>query len=93
MDPVTSVIIAGAATGLGKTATTAVVDSYKALKGLLTGKFGQESDLLDSVRSLEKKPDSTARQGVVELTRSATVTRIQRIMAVNCTATIRHLLH
>ena len=66
MDPVTSAIVAGAATGLGKTATTAIVDSYKALKGLFTEKFGQDNDLLDAVRSLEKKPDSKSRQGVVE---------------------------
>lgn len=63
MDPITAIttaIIAGAAAGLGDTATAAVRDGYAALKSLLARKFGAVD--LDAV---EKKPNSEARQAVL----------------------------
>lgn len=62
MDPITTAIIAALA-GLSK---DAINDSYKALKSALKQKFGQDSDLVDAVDKLEKKPDSKGRQATLQ---------------------------
>ncbi len=58
MDTITAAIIAGLA-GLSK---DAINDSYNALKSALKNKFGSDSDLIDAVDKLEKKPDSQGRK-------------------------------
>lgn len=62
MDPITTAIIAALAT-LSK---DVVKDSYNALKGALKQKFGAESDLVDAVDKLEKKPDSEGRKAMLQ---------------------------
>ncbi|MFP4221402.1 MAG: hypothetical protein ACLFSH_12580 [Phormidium sp.] len=62
MDPITAAIIAALAT-LSK---DVIKDSYNALKGALKQKFGPDSDLVDAVDSLEKKPDSEGRKAMVQ---------------------------
>jgi hypothetical protein len=63
MDPITTAIATVVLTDLGK---NVIKDSYKALKDALTKKFGTESDLVDAVDKLEKKPDSESRKATVQ---------------------------
>jgi hypothetical protein len=44
----------------------AVQDAYTALKGAIRSRFGIKHDLPEAVEQLEKRPDSTARQAVVD---------------------------
>ena len=62
MDVITTAIIAALA-GLSK---DAVKDSYNALKAALKKKFGSESEVVDAVKGLEKKPDSKGRQATLQ---------------------------
>ena len=62
MDPITTAIIAAVA-NLSK---DAIQDGYNALKATLKKKFGSESDLVDAVEGLEKKPDSEARKAMLQ---------------------------
>ncbi len=62
MDPISTAIIAAIA-NLSK---DAVKDGYNALKSALKRKFGEESDLVDAVNKLEKKPDSEGRKATVQ---------------------------
>ena len=62
MDPITLAIY----TGLANLGTTVINDAYQALKAALQQKYGVDSDLVDAIEKLEKKPDSEARKGVVE---------------------------
>ncbi len=62
MDPITTAIIAALA-NLGK---DAIKDGYGALKAALKRKFGSDSDLVDAVEGLEKKPDSEARKAMLQ---------------------------
>ena len=63
MDPIiTTAIVAG----LANLSKEAIKDSYNALKTCLKKKFGDESDLVDAVEKLEKKPDSNARKAIVQ---------------------------
>jgi hypothetical protein len=68
MDPITSAIIAAISSGLLKSATDTVgqvaVDLYAELKKLLKRKYG--NDVSKAVENLEKKPESDARQKMVE---------------------------
>ncbi|MEV6279664.1 hypothetical protein [Nocardia sp. NPDC051832] len=61
MDPVTAVVVsaiaAGAAAGLGDTASQAVKDAYSGLKRLISGRY-QGVD----VAVVERKPDSQAKR-------------------------------
>jgi hypothetical protein len=66
MDPISAAIIAAVAAGLGQTTKTAIADAYQALKGLLGRHFGGDSDVVKAVDTLEEKPDSKARQNMVE---------------------------
>jgi disulfide oxidoreductase YuzD len=63
MDPITTAILTTAGTGL---VTSVIKDSYEALKAALKKKFGSNSDLVDAVEKLEKKPDSEARKAIVQ---------------------------
>jgi len=62
MDPITLAIT----TALGNLGQTVIKDAYDALKGALQQKFGADSDLVEAVDKLEKKPDSNARQAVLQ---------------------------
>lgn len=54
-------------TGLAiPTAKDVIKDGYEALKAALKKKFGSESDVVDAVEKLEKKPDSEARKATVQ---------------------------
>ena len=62
MDPITTAIIAA----LANLSKDAIKDGYGALKAALKKKFGSESDLVDAVEGLEKKPDSEARKAMLQ---------------------------
>jgi len=62
MDPITLAII----TALSNLSQTAIQDAYTAFKGALQKKYGIKSELLESVNKLEQKPDSKARQSVLQ---------------------------
>ena len=66
MDPITTAIVAalaaGVASGAGEVGQKVIVDAYSALKAALKSKFGVDSDLVEAVDQLEKKPDSAGRQ-------------------------------
>ncbi len=68
MEPVSAAIIAaiaaGVTTGVGETATKAVVDAYQALKGLLRGRFGEKSRVAGAIDALEAQPKSEGRRTV-----------------------------
>jgi len=63
MDPITLAIVTGLAI---PTAKDVITDSYQALKAVLKKKFGDQSDVVDAVEKLEKKPDSEARKATVQ---------------------------
>ncbi len=63
MDPITTAIVTALATNLGK---DVIKDGYEALKAALKRQNGSESDLVDAVDKLEKKPDSEARKATVQ---------------------------
>ena len=62
MDPITLAIT----TALGNLGQTVIKDAYDALKEALQQKFGADSDLIEAVDKLEQKPDSNARQAVLQ---------------------------
>ena len=62
MDPITLAIT----TALGNLGQTVIRDAYDALKEALQHKFGADSDLVEAVDKLEQKPDSNARQAVLQ---------------------------
>ncbi len=62
MDPITLAITVA----LGNLGVKVINDAYDALKVALQHKFGADSDLVDAVEKLEKKPDSEPRQGVLK---------------------------
>jgi hypothetical protein len=62
MDPITLAII----TALANLSQTAIQDAYIAFKAALQKKYGIKSELLESVNKLEQKPDSKARQNVLQ---------------------------
>ena len=70
MDPITTAIIAAASagivTGLGQASQQGVQDVYNALKAVLKRKFGDGSDLVDAVEKVEEKPQSEARQALLQ---------------------------
>ncbi len=63
MDPITLAIVTGLAI---PTAKDVIKDGYEALKAALKKKFGDQSDVVDAVEKLEKKPDSEARKATVQ---------------------------
>ena len=62
MDIITTAIIAA----LAALSKDAINDSYNALKSALKKKFGSDSDVVDAVERLEKKPDSKGRQATLQ---------------------------
>ncbi len=70
MDSITTAIVAAIrAIGFGHTVETgqqATIEDYEALKAALSQKFGADSDLIDAVEKLEKKPESFGRKEVLK---------------------------
>ncbi len=66
MDPISAAIITalatGVASGIGVAGKNLITDAYTALKAALQQKYGLDSDLVDAVEKLEKKPESTGRK-------------------------------
>jgi hypothetical protein len=62
MDPITTAIIAA----LAQLGQTVINDAYQALKAALQHKFGVDSDLVEAVDKTEEKPESEARQAVLQ---------------------------
>ncbi|TFI54894.1 hypothetical protein BLD44_007905 [Mastigocladus laminosus UU774] len=58
MDPITTAIVAAVA-GIS---SSAIKDSYEALKAALKKKFGEKSKVVNAVNELEGTPDSKGRQ-------------------------------
>ncbi|MDF0553333.1 hypothetical protein [Kamptonema sp. UHCC 0994] len=63
MDAITTAIVTGLAIPVAKDAIT---DAYTALKAALKKKFGDESDVVNAVKQLEKKPDSEGRKATLQ---------------------------
>jgi flagellar hook-basal body complex protein FliE len=62
MDPVSTAIITALNVGISEV----VKDAYTSLKGALQKKFGGNSDIVEAVKVLENKPDSTLFQGTLQ---------------------------
>jgi hypothetical protein len=62
MAPITTAIVAAAA----GVSSSAIKDSYEALKSAIKKKFGEKSDLIDAIDKLEKNPDREDRQATVK---------------------------
>ncbi len=66
MDPVTTAIVtaivAGAAGGM---AEASMVEGYTALKGVLARRFGDQSQIVRAVESVEMRPSSTNRHSIL----------------------------
>ncbi|VWD07461.1 hypothetical protein BLA50215_03004 [Burkholderia lata] len=69
MDHVSTAIIAAlsaaASSAIPELTKKAIADGYDGLKVLLKKKFGSDSDVVESVEKLERKPDSEGHQRVV----------------------------
>ena len=63
MDPITSALVTALAIPVAK---DVIKDGYEALKAVLKKKFGSESDLVNAVEQLEKKPDSEGRKSTLQ---------------------------
>ena len=50
----------------GETVSEAVRDAYHALKEKLSSSLGDESEVVEAVDMLERRPDSEARKGVLQ---------------------------
>lgn len=69
MDPITLIVTAlatGAAAAIKDVGGKAVKDAYDGLKALIVRKFGAKAEVNTAIASVEKKPDSTSRKGVLE---------------------------
>jgi hypothetical protein len=62
MDPITAAIV-GALANLG---AGVVKDAYDALKAAIAHKCGVDSDVVEAVENLEKKPESAGRQATLQ---------------------------
>lgn len=69
MDIVSTALITAVATGIASGVTDVgkqtIVDAYHSLKALLIQKFGANSEVVESVTHLEKKPGAPAREADV----------------------------
>ncbi|CBN54495.1 MULTISPECIES: hypothetical protein [Kamptonema] len=63
MDAITTAIVTGLAIPVAK---DAIADAYAALKAALNKKFGAQSDVVNAVEQLEKKPDSEGRKATLQ---------------------------
>ena len=69
MDPITIImtaIVAGAAAASKEVGAQAVKEAYTGLKTLITRKFSSEADVERAITSVEKRPESKNRQGVLK---------------------------
>lgn len=71
MEPITFTAIvaalsAGLGRGVGKVGENVLVDTYQGLKEILKRKFGDDSEVVEAVDKLEKKPDSEGRKGTLK---------------------------
>src|SRR5687768_4049452 len=69
MEPITFTVIvaaltAGLVTGVSKVGENALVDAYQGLKATLKRKFGDDSEVVKAVETLEEDPNSDWRQGM-----------------------------
>ena len=64
MDPITLAIVGTITSSL--LTEKNIKNGYNALKNALKKKFGDESDLVDAVDKLEKKPDSEGRKAILQ---------------------------
>ena len=66
MDPVTSAIIAaitaGALGGMTEASKNMISDAYERLKKIMKKRFGNKSEVVQAIKTLEKKPDSAGRK-------------------------------
>ena len=58
MDLITVAIISA----IAKLSDTVIQDAYEALKAVIVRKYGLESDVVDSIKKLEDKPESAGRR-------------------------------
>jgi hypothetical protein len=66
MDPITSAIVAAlAADILSNISGEAITDTYQALKTAIQKKSRDSEDVIKSIESLERRPESRARQEIV----------------------------
>ena len=69
MDPITGAIVtalaAGVLSGVTEVGKKAIVSTYEALKQAIQKKSDAGEDVIASIKSLEQKPESKARQAVV----------------------------
>ena len=69
MDPISMALIgalaSGVAKGVGEAAKSLIPDAYNALKAAIQKKVGADSDAAEALKSVEKKPESKARQAVL----------------------------
>ena len=65
MDPITTAIVATVTPGVPGSDRPATAEAYETLKTALSRKFGTESDLIQAIARLERKPDSAGRRQVL----------------------------
>jgi len=63
MDPITTAFVTALAIPVAK---DVIKDGYEAMKAALKKKFGEESDVVNAVEQLEKKPDSKGRKAILQ---------------------------
>ena len=63
IDPITTAFVTALAIPMAK---DVIKDGYEALKKALKNKFGEESDVVNAVEQLEKKPDSEGRKAILQ---------------------------
>ena len=66
MDPITAAIVAALAACVTDGKQQATVDAYKELQGSLQQKFGTNSELIDALEGLERRPESDGRRAVLQ---------------------------
>jgi hypothetical protein len=71
MEPITftaivAALTAGAFVGIGKVGETALVDAYNGLKATLKSRFGDDSEVVRAVDTVEEDPKSDWRQGMLK---------------------------
>src|SRR6266581_2199047 len=66
MDLITAAIVAAISSSMTEVGKEGVLDAYKALKSLLSRKFGSHSPIAKAVEDLEHNPSSQARTAVLQ---------------------------